>query len=193
MLFVAAAMLGGCGGGDAGSPSDARALRTFKDFPVYWLGSRFERWELTAVSGLSGPDGFVSLIYGGCTPHGGDEPSCTPPVAVQVSALCSHLAVVARAPTWEHRRIRGAPVGTIDSAPVLLTRGAQIKVHRGVGADQGVALRALRALRSLNRAAPVVTARDRIPGPAGGVRAAVRRCGAGRPAPSGPPLRTNYK
>jgi hypothetical protein len=139
------------------------------------MGPRFGKWQLTAVALPSAPDGFVSLIYGDCTPRGGDEPSCTPPVEVQVSALCSHLREVARDPVWRHRRVRGAPVGTIDGAPVLFSASAQVKVYRGEGADAGVPMRALRALRSLNRVAPVIGAADRIPPPPRGLLSS-RRC-----------------
>lgn len=167
---------GGCWGVTSDSPPGLRATRAFDGFAVYWLGERFEHWELTAVSGPDGPDGFVSLIYGDCTPHGGDEPSCTPPLDIQISALCSHLRDVARAPAWKHRRIRGAPVGTIDGAPVLFTRDAQIKVYLGESADAHAPLRPLHALRSLNHVAPVIDADGQIPGPLPGVPGGNRTC-----------------
>jgi hypothetical protein len=151
-------------------------MRAFDAFAVYWLGSSFEHWDLTVSSTPTGPDGFVSLIYGDCTPHGSDEPSCTAPLEIQISPLCAHLREVARAQVWRHRRVRGAPVGTIDGAPVLFSRATQVKVYRGEGADAGAAMRALRALRSLNRVRPVVAATQRIPGPPRGVLSHPRTC-----------------
>jgi hypothetical protein len=52
---------------------------------------------------------------------------------------------------WKRREVRGAPVGTIDDAPVLFTDRVQVEVYRGQGSDPGLPLRALRALRSVNR------------------------------------------
>jgi hypothetical protein len=123
------------------------------------------------------PGAAVVLIYGDCTPTGGDEPSCAPPLQLQVFPLCYQLEAVARAPIWKRRRIRGAPVGTIDSAPVLFTRGAQVKVYRGQGSDPGLSLRALRALRSLNSLPPEVGPTGPIPAPARGVLEGTRPCG----------------
>lgn len=159
------------------------AAKQFDDFPLYWVGERFERWDLKHVE-LPGPSrsGFATLIYGDCEvedpdgflgPEGG---SCTPPLSIQVSPLCSHLDVVARAPIWKRRRIRGAPVGSSDSAPVLFTRGAQVKVYRGQGSDPGLAMRALRALRSLNTVPPAIAAGGRIPAPHPLVLSGVRPC-----------------
>ena len=116
------------------------------------------------------PDGFFG-------PEGG---SCTPPLSIQIAPLCFHLDVVARAPIWNRRSIRGAPVGSSDSAPVLFTRGAQVKVYRGQGSDPGLALRALRALRSLNRVPPVIDRAGRIPSPDRRVLEGSRPCSDSR-------------
>lgn len=153
-----------------------RAARQFDSFALYWLGERFEKWRLTEILGLDDPTGFVTLIYGDCEPSGGIEPTCTPPLEVQVFPLCAQLDVVARDPIWMHRRIRGAPVGTIDRAPVLFSRGAQVKVYQGEGADRGAPLRALRALRSINRIPPVISPGDRIPAPSAGILSGTERC-----------------
>jgi hypothetical protein len=158
------------------SKADLDAARKFHAFPLYWVGEQFERWSLTTTEGLDGTTEFVTLIYGTCAPHDGDEPSCVPPLEIQISALCRHLKVVARAPIWKRRHIRGAPVGTIDSAPVLFTHAAQIKVYRGEGSDAGLPLRVLRALRSLNRVPPVIGPSGVIPAPAPGVLQGTRPC-----------------
>ena len=158
---------------------DTTAARTFRAYPLYWVGARFERWELVHVDVAA--TGFSTFIYGDCKvddpdgsgPEGG---SCTPPLQIQIQPLCTHLDVVARARIWEHRKIRGAPVGTIDSAPVMFTRAAQVKVYRGQGTDLGLPLRALQALRSINKAKPVLGVTERIPAPAPGVLDGRRPC-----------------
>jgi hypothetical protein len=172
-LLLAAAVCG-C---STGSPdADVARAKRFRGFPLYWLGERFERWRLTTIEGLNGPQEFVTFIYGTCTPHDGDEASCTPPLEIQVSPLCRHLAAVARAPIWKRRRVRGAPVGTIDSAPVLFTAGAQVKVYRGEGSDAGVPMRALAAIRSINDVPPVIDRVSPIPAPPESVLAGRRPC-----------------
>jgi hypothetical protein len=167
---------------------DVAAAQRFEGFPLYWVGERFEKWDLRTVE-LPGPStyGFANLIYGECEVHDPDGPlspeggSCAPPLAIQVTPLCFHLDVVARAPIWTRRSIRGAPVGSSDSAPVLFTRGAQIKVYRGQGSDPGLALRALNALRSLNNVPPVIAAEGPIPGPDRAVLEGRRPCHDSRP------------
>jgi hypothetical protein len=157
--------------------TDLDEARRFHAYPLYWVGERFEKWKLDTILGLDGRGQFVTLTYGTCRPQGGEQPSCSPPLQLQVSPLCPHLAVVSASPAWKHRHIRGAPVGrNPDGAPVLLSRGAQVKVYRGEGSDSGVSLRALHALRSLNRVPPVITSEGRIPAPAPGVLAGTRKC-----------------
>ena len=168
--------------------ADVAAARQFEGFPLYWVGERFEKWELRAVELPSRSTfGFANLIYGDCDvedpdgvfgPEGG---SCTPPLSIQITPLCFHLDVVARAPVWKRRAIRGAPVGSSGGAPVLFTRGAQVKVYRGQGSDRGLALRALGAIRSLNDVPPVIAARGPIPRPDRRVLAGSRPCTDTRP------------
>jgi len=163
----------GCGGA---AERDIDAARRFDAFPLYWVGKRFESLELNRILGLDGTTKFVTFIYGDCKPHGSDEPSCTPPLQIQVFPLCAHLDVVASAPIWKRRSIRGAPVGAIDSAPVLFTSGAQVKVYRGEGTVAGLPTRALRALRSINQVQPVIAPSGNIPAPAPGVLEGTRSC-----------------
>jgi hypothetical protein len=131
------------------------------------VGPRFEKWDLTTVDGFYPSSEIVTFVYGTCTASGGsfDEGSCSPPLQIQVSPFCAHIDVVASNPIWKHRRIRGAPVGSIDSAPVLFTRGAQVKVYRGQGSDPGLPIRVLHALRSINQVPPVIGPSGRIPAP----------------------------
>jgi hypothetical protein len=178
-------------GGNEKLESDIAAARAFRGFPLYWVGERFEGFDLRYVD-VPGRAGFATLVYGECDvedpdgvlgPEGG---SCTPPLQIQIAPLCFHLDVVARAQTWRRRSVRGAPVGSNpDGAPILFTRGAQIKVYRGDGSTLGLAFRALGAIRSLNRVPPVVAPTDPIPGPdprvlAGSVACSDTRGGAAR-------------
>lgn len=174
LVLGAAVIATSCGG--KGLDADVQAAREFKRFPLYWVGERFEQWDLVYVDGLERRGDFVTFIYGKCTPHDGGQPSCIPPLQIEVFPLCRNLEVVAQAPIWRRRQIRSAPVGSHDSAPVLFTRGAQVKVYRREGTDAGTPFRALRALRSVNRVAPVVGVGGRIPGPARGVLAGTRTC-----------------
>jgi hypothetical protein len=164
-LLLLALALDGCSlfGNDV--EAEVKAARRFDSFPLYWLGDRFEGWKLEAIEGIDGanPAQFITIIYGNCTPEGEDEPSCVPPLQLQISPLCAHLTEVAQASIWKRRQVRGAPVGTIDSAPVLFTSAAQVKVYRGEGSDPGLPMRALRALRSINDVEPVIGPSGRIP------------------------------
>jgi hypothetical protein len=172
LALVLAASTLGCGS----SKPDVAAAKAFARFPLYWVGERFEKWELEAIDGLDYTADAITFIYGNCTPKGGEQPSCVPPVEIQVFPLCLHLQEVAAAPVWKTRRVRGAPVGTIDSAPVLFTSGAQVKVYRGEGTDPGVPLRVLEQLRSLNDVPPVVGATGPIPAPPAAVLDGTRPC-----------------
>ncbi len=140
---------------------DIEAARTFRGFPLYWVGERFEKWDLEHFDVSSG--GFAGFSYGTCELEIGEEGGCPVPLQIQIQPLCTHLDVVARAQIWKRREVRGAPVGTIDSAPVLFTSRVQIKVYRGQGSDPGLPMRALRALRSVNEVEPTIDADDPIP------------------------------
>jgi hypothetical protein len=158
------------------SDADIEAARNFEDYPLLWAGEEFEGLPVTHVS--LGAGGFATFIYGDCEPKGEDHPSCTPPLQLQISPLCAHLADVARAPIWKRRSIRGAPVGTIDSAPVLFSRRVQVKAYGGEGSDEGLAWRALVALRSANQVPPIVQPSGPIPAPPEEVLTGARPCPA---------------
>lgn len=79
-----------CGCSFTHGPDVDRAA-TFDRFPLYWLGESFEGHELAAIEGVGESGPGVVLIYGECTPDGGLEPSCAPPVQVQIFPLCYHL------------------------------------------------------------------------------------------------------
>ena len=84
LLLATVPLFAGCGKADV----DVRSAQEFQRFPLYWVGRHFERWDLEAVEGLDYPSPIVTFIYGDCTPHGGDEPSCSPPFQIQSSRSC---------------------------------------------------------------------------------------------------------
>jgi hypothetical protein len=171
------AMLVACSGGPrivGGGTPDLHAVRTFNRHPLYWVGKRFEKWDLEQVR----IGKFVSFSYGTCElPQGVDPGGCAVPLEIQIQPLCTELDVVARAPIWRWREVRGAPVGTIDSAPVMFASRVQIKVYRGQGSDPGLPMRALRALRSANAVEAVVHSGDPIPPAPRGILAGSSPCG----------------
>jgi hypothetical protein len=175
VVAATAAAVGCAGNGGDGDP-DLDAARNFTRHPLYWVGESFEKWELEHVD--VGTSEFATFIYGTCHPPGGIDGGCAPPLQLQIQPLCSHLEAVARAPIWKGRQVRGAPVGTIDGAPVLFTNRVQVKVYRGQDSDPGVPMRALRALRSANDVAPVIDTDDPIPAPPRAVLAGTAPCSA---------------
>jgi hypothetical protein len=156
---------------------DLDPAQRFDAFPLYWVGERFEKLDLKTIDGLDGVTEFVTFIYGDCKLSGGDEPSCAPPLEIQVAPLCSDVDAAARTQTARRTLIRGAPVGrALDGAPVLLTRRAAVKVYRGQGSDPGIPTRALRALRSINEVEPVIDSTGGIPPPARGILEGTQAC-----------------
>ncbi len=75
------------------------------------------------------------------------------------------------------REVRGAPVGTIDGAPVLFTNRVQVKVYRGQGSDPGLPMRALQALHSVNAVEPIIDSDDPIPSASRAVLSGTAPCG----------------
>lgn len=159
-----------CGGGAV----DADAARNFRGYPLYWVGTHFERWDLEYVDVGNGE--FSTFVYGTCEVEGFDG-GCSPPLTIQIQPLCSHLDVVASAPIWQRSRVRGAPVGTnLDGAPVLFTDRVQAKVYRGQGWDPGLPLRAMQALQSANDVEPVLTVGEQITGASRAVLSGAKPC-----------------
>jgi hypothetical protein len=137
-------------------PPDLETARAFNRFPLYWVGERFAGLDLVAVDFDTAA--FASLIYGTCEPEPDSEhASCLPPLVIQTRRICDILWGVERKGGL---RIRGAPVGTQDGAPVLLTNRVQVKVYSYV---PGLDRRVLRALRSLNDVPPVLAPGDKVP------------------------------
>jgi hypothetical protein len=160
-VAIALAALVAVGGCTVGRGPDVESARTFEGYPLYWVGERFEKWDLEYAEVR--PDGFSTFIYGTCEIEPFSDGGCAPPLAIQVQPLCAHLDAVAANPVWKRREVRGAPVGTIDSAPVLFASRVQVKVYWGQGGDPGAPMRALEALESANLVPPVIGPDDPIP------------------------------
>jgi hypothetical protein len=176
--LAAAVLAGGCSSSTTvgeGEP-DLEAAREFDRHPLYWAGERFEDLDLEHVQLDTGV--IVSFIYGTCEIPAGSDGGCAPPLQLQITPLCDHLDAVARADVWRRRQVRGAPVGTIDGAPVLFTSRVQVKVYRGQDSDPGIAMRALQALHSVNDVAPVLDRADTIPAAPRSVLSGEERCGS---------------
>jgi hypothetical protein len=156
--------------------ADLAKARVFNAYPLYWAGERFEDWELEYVE--TEYTTFATFVYGDCQPliSFGSDGGCAPPLQIQIGGLCDHLDLVTRDRIWRHRRIRGAPVGRFDGAPMLFTEQVQIKVYWGKGADEAAALRMLRALRSLNSLGAQLGPDDPIPPPRPGVLEGTAPC-----------------
>ncbi len=164
-LAVLLAALAAAGCGSEGSEIDAAA--EFDRFPVYWLGESFEGHDLESIDGLDETSAEVRLVYGECDQSDGG--SCLPPLQLEISPLCSHLLEYSENEIWREREIRGAPLGSHDTAPVLFTQRVAVKVVRGQGSNRDSPLRALDVLHSLNEVEPFVGAHAPIPPPPEGV------------------------
>ena len=177
-LLVRAILIAMVSTAAAGCVSDNDAhvdsAKTFEAFPLYWAGETFEGLDVSVIDGIFDGTERVSIIYGSCKPTGTVEPSCRPPVSIQITRLCFHLDAVNLPP--RPRQVRGALLGGQDGASVLVTRKTQVKVYRGEGTDRGISLRVLHALRSLNTVEPVISPTDPIPGPPPGVISGSRPC-----------------
>jgi hypothetical protein len=174
LLLLLVLLSGGCTFFEPENETQVETAKRFEEFPLYWVGESFEDLELQAIQ--LGPAEFVTLIYGECTPKGENHPTCVPPLQIQIMPLCLHLGFATSAPRWKERQIRGAPVGVVDSAPVLFTAATQVKVYRGERSDAGLPMRALRALRSLNDVEPVIGPDDTIPAPDVAVLTGAKPC-----------------
>jgi hypothetical protein len=169
VVFIGALCSGCAFGNDV--DAELEAARAYDELPLYWVGDEFEGFQLTHVR--TG-DGAVGFVYGTCEITG--DHGCPPPLDIQIFPLCFHLDVATASTRWKRRTIRGAPVGLLDSAPVMFTERTQIKVYRGQRSTPGLALRALRALRSLNDVQPRIERLGPIPPPAPGVLEGTAPC-----------------
>jgi hypothetical protein len=170
---LAATCLIGCAGGPETvtvptGPPDIRAARDFDRYPLYWVGERFEGWDLTAVS-LDRSN--VTFIYGNCVLELPADGGCSPTLQIQIWPRCVTLEAAESG-----LEVRGAPLNySYGGEPLLYTDRVEIRVFTGHGATWGMKMRALRALRSVNDVPPVVDVDDPLPAPGRKVAARCRR------------------
>jgi hypothetical protein len=139
-------------------PPDIRAAREFTRYPLYWVGERFEGWDLTSVSV---DRSAVTFIYGNCVLELPADGGCSPTLQIQIWPRCVTLE-----DAESGLDVRGAPLNySYGGEPILYTDRVEIRVFTGHGATWGMKMRALRALRSANDVPPVVDADDRLPRP----------------------------
>jgi len=149
---------------DRGQSSMAPAdVRAFSQFPLYWLGERFEGWHLSVVTGPDPVTHAVTFLYGDCTPSGGDEPTCSLPIQIQVKPLCAQLDTAAHHGAWKRFRVRGAPLGGRPHLRTLFTADVQVRVMANRGSDPHRPDRVFAALESANAVGPQIGPGDPFP------------------------------
>lgn len=140
-------------------------LRDMDDYPLVFLGEEFEGLPLVwchrkQTSGTSygiPPTDQVIFVYGTCTPTGGDEASCLPPLQVHVYPPCQELAFDPG--TTRTTSIRWTDTFILTNGnPYVLTSTYHAKISAGRG---GRAIHAVGGLRGANAlAAPITAAAD---------------------------------
>jgi hypothetical protein len=146
LLFVGALLAASvCGGGTEVPRADTDAVseaKRFQGFTLYYLGDSFHGLRLTHAGG-PGRAGLRtwSSIYGTCTPSGGSEPSCAPPLEIQNWSICDRFAAIYPGRTPHTVTARGAET---------LPAGGGLDVYTGrttvviFGGDQRSVLKSLR-------------------------------------------------
>lgn len=149
-LFVVgsslAVLLAGCGG-HAGPTThaaahDIRVAQRAAGYRLYWDGRSLQGLALTDV--LRSPDS-TTLIYGTCTPVG-EEPSCTPPLQIEVASICASNALLLDVRPSARFAARGVSVLDYGEGQIELATGTSNVVVR---ASRAIARRAISALRPL--------------------------------------------
>ena len=204
LALLAALMLAACGAATPGmSTADSRDdpsatesrgegpstfaradAHAFSAFPLYWLGSSFNRLPLTAITrrndaAIAGQDvraDYVGFVYGDCVAT--DETGCPPPLEVQVwpaceRALADYALTPAGDPVPHHMtRVRGVPAASFE-------RGLRLELYTGevtvviFGLARQPVLRAATALRAANALA---SDRATLPQPVPGAMRGHLRC-----------------
>jgi hypothetical protein len=109
----ATAPISACGGAEQHEIKSGLAdARSFTDYPLYYLGGSFQDLPMT-FAGLGPGSGTRErrawdFVYGDCTPSGGDEASCRPPLDVQNWSICRRFPALYSGSTPETSPMRGA-------------------------------------------------------------------------------------
>ena len=124
------------------------------DIPILWLGEEFEGYALTRFA--SNPSGW-HLVYGACKVSPGPEPSCVPPIQIQIRPPggIPPAGYFSPQPFREIMRTpgeRNLPNGT-SSWVIWLPGGSTIKVYISEYAVGEITERLMANLQSANHEA----------------------------------------
>lgn len=126
-------------------------VRTFNEYPVYYLGQQYQGLPLTEVIRLDWPGSFpddpklnrpdhsVIFIYGDCEIPPGDE-SCPAPLAVNVQPESEVPDAAVRGKNGPPECVRGALVQHLKSGSLLLRTQDVVVSITGVGVNIGSAV-----------------------------------------------------
>jgi hypothetical protein len=127
-LVLCAATLGSCGDTLQDQPIGSATLEAVlvkSDFPVYWLGLRFDGMQITSAT--IDPGGAVTIHYGDCALGG--QYTCVTPVSVVSSPDNSFVPGVTAA--TRSLQLRGAHASVSEGGATLAipTGGAIVSVY----------------------------------------------------------------
>jgi hypothetical protein len=187
-LAVFALGVTACGSGvGSTAPSHGPAagltkVRRFQEYPLFWLGPTYGGLKLTGVDSgrvdvpsadhtriIRTHSHTVTFLYGTCTPGGGDEQSCPPPLQVQNWPSCGRNAALYGLHLPLRLHVRGVPAMRFGGRLEIWTGTSDVVIFF---AD---AARAAAALRSVG-GAPHIGPGQRLPQPAPGAIGGRLRC-----------------
>ena len=143
--------------------------RGFGEFPIFWLGERYNGLELTDIYRLQSrpdtlhPENSVTFMYGTCEPPGGAfaDGGCSPPLQFTIRPRCENQDNYAERSRAPFRGGGEISVGHDETATYVWTGtvGVRIAAYGEAGDPEAVA-QALVALRgepdSLNDPLPAI-------------------------------------
>jgi hypothetical protein len=150
LLVSGAALVVGDPAGPGGRLSLEEARR-FGEFPLYYAGPEVDGLRLTAVLRRDDRVGYVSFVYGDCTPA--SDAGCAPPAEVQVWGSGNRNAgsydhSEPASPPLEHIRIRGRPAAFVgDGALEIYADESTVVVFANTRERLLAVARALRCVR----------------------------------------------
>jgi hypothetical protein len=168
-----------------GKPWDGRGsgnvtqeqAEAFDEFPLFWLGDQFGGYHLQHIALVSqvAPERApaeqtfrsVTFIYGGCILDGGEQPSCSAPLTVQIRPGCSvPESKVAPGAEIAKSKLRGSAdsVAFRDGSAAVWSGGSVISIT--APGQPELVTAATQALRGLGRTQ--ISPADFLPAPENG-------------------------
>ncbi len=158
------------------------ALRSFREYPLFWLGERYGKLRLTGISidrvDVRSADRSriirthshtVSFLYGTCDPSGGEEHSCGPPLQVQNWPACGRNAALYGFHLPLKLEVRGVPARRFGDRIEMWTGTSDVVIFFS---DAAQAADALQSFGSR----PHIAAAEPLPLPADGAIEGLLRC-----------------